>query len=113
MELKEIKKLLGVSENDTSKDVSLQFVIDVAVETVLNYCNLSELPDGLIHTCYRMAIDLYRYEKPADAGIPLRISSITEGDTSTSFAALSDVLNGTILKDYKKQLNRYRRIHHD
>lgn len=113
MELEKIKKLLEVSEDDTSQDTSLQFVLDIIEETVLNYCNLEALPDGVINTCYRMAIDLYRYEKPSDAGVPIRVVSITEGDTSTSFGILSDVLSETILKDYKGQLNRYRRLNHD
>lgn len=113
MELNKIKELLGVAESDNSQNVSLQFVLDTVKETVLNYCNLTELPDGLRNTCYRMAIDLYRYEKPSDTGIPIRVASITEGDTTTSFSMLGDVLKGTILKDYTRQLNRYRRINHD
>lgn len=113
MNLKEIKRLLGISDEDTSQDVSLQFDLDIVEETVLNYCNLDKLPDGLINTCYRMAIDLYRYEKPSDADAPLRVASITEGDTSTSFGMLNEALKGTVLKDYTRQLNRYRRINHD
>lgn len=113
MELKKLKGLLGVAEDDNSQDAPLQFVLDTVEETVLNYCNLSELPDGLRNTCYRMAIDLYRYEKPSDAGVPIRVASITEGDTATSFGVLCDVLKGTVLKDYVRQLNRYRRINHD
>ena len=113
MKLEKIKELLGGSMEDTSQDVSLQFVLDSVEETVLNYCNLDKLPDGLTNTCYRMAIDLYRYEKPSDPGVPLRVSSITEGDASTSFGVLCDVLKGSILKDYTRQLNRYRRINHD
>ena len=113
MELKKIKELLGVAEGDDSQNVSLQFVLDTVEETVLNYCNLDKLPNGLRNTCYRMAIDLYRYEKPSDTGVPIRVASITEGDTTTSFGMLGDVLKGTILKDYTRQLNRYRRINHD
>ncbi len=112
MELKRIKELLGISEEDISQDVPLQFVLDIVEETVLNYCNLDDLPDRLINTCYRMAIDLYRYEKPADKEMPVRVSSITEGDTSTSFSSISDTLKETVLKDYKGQLNRYRRLNH-
>lgn len=112
MELAKIKELLGIAAKDAPQDISLQFVLDCVEETVLNYCNLKELPEGLTNTCYRMAIDLYRYEKPSEAGVPLRVSAITEGDTSTSFSVLSDALKGTVLKDYTRQLNRYRRINH-
>lgn len=113
MELEKLKGLLGVALEDASQDVSLQFVLDSVEEAVLNYCNLDRLPDGLANTCYRMAVDLYRYEKPSESGAPLRVSAITEGDTSTSFALLSDALKGTVLKDYTRQLNRYRRINRD
>ena len=107
MEITRIKELLGVPV------VSLTFIADIVEETVLNYCNLDKLPDGLKNTCLRMAVDLYRYEKPTESGVPLRVASITEGDTATSFSVLNDVLKGTILKDYKGQLNRYRRMRHD
>ncbi len=110
MELKEIRKLLGISDEGTSGDVSLQFCLDIVEETVLNYCNLDELPDGLKNTCYRMVIDLYRYDGPSDGDVPLKVSSITVGDTSTSFGVMADILKGTILKDYRRQLNRYRRM---
>ncbi len=107
MEITRIKELLGVPV------VSLTFIADIVEETVLNYCNLDKLPDGLKNTCLRMAVDLYRYEKPTESGVPLRVASITEGETATSFSVLNDVLKGTILKDYKGQLNRYRRMRHD
>ncbi len=113
MEITRIKELLGVPVENTSQDVSLTFIADIVEETVLNYCNLDKLPDGLKNTCLRMAVDLYRYEKPTESGVPLRVASITEGDTATSFSVLNDVLKGTILKDYKGQLNRYRRMRHD
>lgn len=113
MKVADIKELLGMPAGDTSQDASLKFIIGIVKETVLNYCNLDKLPDGLKNTCLRMAVDLYRYEKPAESGVPLRVASITEGDTSTSFSVLTDALKGTILKDYKGQLNRYRRMNHD
>ncbi len=113
MEITRIKELLGVPAENTSQDVSLTFIADIVKETVLNYCNLDALPDGLKNTCLRMAVDLYRYEKPTESGVPLRVASITEGDTATSFSVLNDALKGTILKDYKGQLNRYRRMRHD
>ena len=110
MELGKLKKLLGIPENDTSQDVPLQFVLDDVQETILNYCNIETLPSGLVNTAYRMAIDLYRYEKPGEADSPIRVASISEGDTSTSFANAAEALEGGVLKDYKAQLNRYRKL---
>lgn len=110
MELGKLKKLLGIPEDDASQDTSLQFVLDDVQETILNYCNIKELPSGLTNTAYRMAIDLYRHEKPGETNAPARVTSITEGDTSTSFASAADALNGGVLKNYKGQLNRYRKL---
>lgn len=110
MEIGRLKELLGLSGEDTSRDTSLQFILDDVQETILNYCNLEEIPSGLINTAYRMAIDLYRYDAPGEAAAPMRVSSISEGDTSTSFGRVSDELEGGILRDYKSQLNRYRKL---
>ena len=96
MELGKLKALLGVPEADTSQDVSLQFILDDVRETIINYCNINELPSGLINTAYRMAVDLYRYGRPGAAEAPVKVSSITEGNTSTSFASAADALQGGV-----------------
>lgn len=112
MELATLRELLGISGND--KDLALQFVIDDVTETILNYCNLEELPAGLIRTAYRMAIDLYRSEAIGSEEAPIgQVTSISEGDSSTSFAnrlASGTVFNESILKNYTKTLNRFRKV---
>lgn len=110
MEAGKLKGLLGIPEGDTSQDLSLEFIIDDVTETILSYCNLEELPAGLTNTAYRMAIDLYRYDRPGDSSAPVTVVSISEGDTSTSFTSAADALNGGLLKDYQGQLNRYRKL---
>lgn len=110
MELKILKALLGISEDDQTMDISIQFVMDDVQETILNYCNVDELPEGLINTAYRMAIDLYRGDQPGSNNTPVTVASISEGDTSTSFNNAADALSGGILKDYAGQLNRYRKL---
>ncbi|WP_367942348.1 hypothetical protein [Enterocloster citroniae] len=110
MELKKLKGLLGIPEGDTAQDIALQFLMDDVDETIRNYCNLKAVPAGLASTSYRMAMDLYRYEHPGDANALVQVSSISEGDTSTSFTSAADALTGGILKDYQGQLNRYRKL---
>lgn len=110
MELGTLKGLLGVPETDASQDASLQFVIDDVEETIKNYCNLGEIPEGLRNTSYRMAIDLYRCDGPGESSEPVAVTSISEGDRSTSFVMASEAMKGTILKDYQGQLNRYRKL---
>jgi hypothetical protein len=111
MELKKFKQLLGLDVDDTTKDVSLQFIIDDVQEIILNYCHLDKIPEGLINTAYRMGIDLYRNEAPGDESTPLGVvSSISTGDTTTSFKSSTSEFKESLLKDYKKQMNRYRRL---
>ncbi|MDO4267450.1 MAG: phage head-tail connector protein [Eubacteriales bacterium] len=110
MELAKLKALLGIPEEDTGRDVALQFLLDDVQETILNYCNLVTLPEGLTNTAYRMAMDLYRYERPGEDAAPLAVTSISEGDTSTGFGNAADALAGGILKNYQTQLNRYRKL---
>lgn len=111
LELSKLKKLLGLDAADTSKDIPLQFALDDAQDTILNYCNIKELPRALETTAYRMAIDLYRNEAPGEETTPLGIvSSITEGDTSTSFKSPVPEFKDHLLKDYKAVLKRFRRV---
>ncbi len=110
MELKKLKGLLGIPEGDTAQDIALQFLMEDVDETIRNYCNLKAVPAGLTSTSYRMAMDLYRYERPGDGDAPVQVSSISEGDTSTSFTSATDALSGGILKDCQGQLNRYRKL---
>lgn len=64
MDLMKLKALLGIPEGDTTQNIALQFLMEDVDETIRNYCNLKAVPAGLTSTSYRMAIDLYRYERP-------------------------------------------------
>ena len=110
LRLEELKALLGISNDNTSEDLALQFILGDIQETIMNYCNLTELPSGLKHTAYRMALDLYRYDRPGSKEGPVSVASVTEGKTSTSFTRASEALQGGILSDYTAQLNRYRKL---
>lgn len=111
MELEKLKSLLGISAEDISQDVPLQFIIDDVKETVQNYCNTPEFPEGLINTGYRMAVDLYRNENIGSGESAVgAVASLSEGDTSTSFHQYVDNnFKDTVLKNYRSVLNRYRK----
>lgn len=111
LDLAYFKSLLGI--DDTTQDTALRFVLDDVVETILNYCNLDELPAGLENTAYRMAIDIYRAESIGSAAAPAgTVSSIKEGDTTVAFTrqASESSYTASVLKQYEAQLNRYRRL---
>lgn len=100
-------KLLG---QDVNEDI-VSFTLDNVFDTVKNYCNISEIPEALNTTILRMSIDLYRNEQLGDSSNPLVVKSISEGDMSTSFDVGGTTEFATsLLKDYKKQLNRFRKV---
>lgn len=106
-----LKSLLGILQDDTSKDFILEFILNDTKETILNYCNIKEVPIALHNTLIRMAVDLYRCENLGYESQSLgAISSISEGDTNVSYRSLESEFKDSVLKDYKKQLNRYRRL---
>lgn len=110
MELNKLKQLLGIE--DELQDIQLKFIISDVEEIITNYCNIEEVPKGLLNTSYRMSVDLYRNENLGHEESALgSVSSISEGDTSTSFKqSVDDNFKDTLLKNYKPQLNRYRRL---
>lgn len=112
LEIDKLKRLLGLDMSDTSKDFILQFILDDVEGKVLDYCHLEELPMGLKSTCYRMAVDLYRNEALGEEEPETVVSTISEGDTSTSFKVKEKdkTYIESILKDYRSQLNRYRKL---
>lgn len=103
MQLEKLKLLLGITGTD--QDAFLQFVMEHVTETILNYCNIETVPGGLVNTAYRMAVDLYRNETNIDGSI----ASITEGDTSVSYKQNTE-FSQSLLKDYRGQLSRYRKV---
>lgn len=112
LEVTKLKKLLGIAVDNTTQDVNLEFILDDVTESILNYCNIKELPFGLQNTAYRMAIDLYRCENIGEENAPLGVvTAIKEGDTQTSFSkSIDDNFKDTVMKNYYSQLNRYRKL---
>lgn len=105
-----LKQLLGISTEDTAKDILLQFAIDDAESVILNYCNLTTVPNGLKTTWLKMALDLYRNENLGSVESGKYVSSISEGDSSVGFKTNYSDFKDSLLKNYISQLNRYRRL---
>ena len=109
MELGKLKQYLGIGDNE--QDAFLKFIMEDTEEIILDYCNIDQIPDGLLNTSYRMAMDLYRNENVGHGEDAVSVSSITIGDTSTSFKQTADdSFKDSVLKNYSKILNRYRKV---
>lgn len=110
-EVKKIKTLLGLDTGTSCKeDALVEFAADAARETILNYCHLDKMPEGLAGTAARMAADIYRNEQYGKQKEASHVSSIKVGDTSTSFGSAADGYGSSILKDYEAALKRYRKL---
>lgn len=112
LEVNKLKPLLGIAIPDIEQDAILEFTLQNVEEIILNYCNLKKLPDGLVNTAYRMALDLYRNEQIGSATSDNAVTSIEEGDTKVQFGSspYSSSFTNSLLKSYTEQLNRYRRL---
>ncbi|BDR66978.1 phage protein [Clostridium tetani] len=109
--LEKSKRLLGIPLEDNSKDFLLEFALEDVEQIVKNYCHIKEVPEELNTTVLKMAIDMYRNENLGEEGNSLgSISSITEGDTSVSYRSSVAEFKDSIIKDYKAQLNKYRKL---
>lgn len=109
MELAILKEYLGIKDNE--QDAILKLIMRDTEETIKNYCNIDQVPEGLLHTSYRMAMDLYRNENIGNEEGNISVSSITVGDTATSFKqSTEDSFKNSVFKDYRKALNRYRKV---
>lgn len=107
--LETLKRLLGISGEE--KDQVLHFILCDVEEKIKNYCNLNAVPEELSCTALNMAVDIYRNEQFENESVPVAVKSISAGDTSTSFGTVqASGYTETVLKDYKKQLKRYRKV---
>jgi hypothetical protein len=112
-----LKVLLGITgegislEEEKRKEVVLRFILDDIKETIINYCNIEEVPDELKTTVYKMVIDMYRAENLGNESNALgNITSIKEGEVSINYSTTNTSLKNTIFKDYKAKLNKYRKL---
>lgn len=99
--------LLGGAYDKDACDAALDF----AGEIILNFCNIDEIPAGLDRTHVNLAADLLRRKRYGEKGGETQtVKSVTVGDTSTTFADISDEDVRGILVNYRASLLRYRRV---
>lgn len=100
--------LIGKEESEEL----LMFILDSVEEAVMDYCHIQDIPAGLKNTILRMAVDMYKEEGygKADGGTGT-VKSISVGDTNTSFSTeKASYYVDSLLKNYEKTLNNYRKL---
>ncbi|MBU3193471.1 phage head-tail connector protein [Clostridium algidicarnis] len=110
-QLEKLKMLLGIPLDDNSKGFLLEFTLEDVEQTIKDYCHIKEIPETLNNTVLKMAMDQYRNENLGEEESSLgSISSISEGDTSISYRSSATEFKDSLIKDYKSQLNKYRKL---
>ncbi|WMJ79541.1 phage head-tail connector protein [Clostridium sp. MB40-C1] len=110
-QLEKLKKLLGLPLEDDSKDFLLEFTLEDVEQIVKDYCHIKEIPETLNTIMLKIAMDMYRNENLGEEESSLgSISSISEGDTSISYRSAASEFKDSLIRDYKTQLNRYRKL---
>lgn len=110
-----LKELLGISVDDSSKDSRLTFTIEIVIQAVLLWCNISVIPQALENTILQIAEDQYRmkYSVEFPESAP-SIQSVKRGDVTTTFgAATSTVKAGpgaSFVQAYESQLKAFRKL---
>lgn len=90
----------------------ISFAIQEATSKVKNYCNIVEIPDGLVTTTVRLAVDLYRAEGYGNEEKPKSVTSVRRGDVSTNFAddSKGESIDTDFISKYRPQLNAFRKL---
>ncbi|MGL4572871.1 MAG: hypothetical protein ACRDCB_05960 [Clostridium sp.] len=105
MELKDIVKLdLKCSKIEAEEEL-IDLGISKATMDILAYCNLVEIPKGLINTVANLAVDIISKKVNCDNSSD-NLKSIQEGDTTLTF---KDSIENKDIKDYYNILNNFRR----
>lgn len=104
-------KLLIPSGVDVNPDRA-QLLYDMTVQSVLNYCNLSELPVELEPTVMSIVAELYVDLMTTPTADMVNIASISEGDRQVSFRTGRTYgfdVGDRLIK--KKELDKFKRLY--
>lgn len=107
-----VKVLLGIT--DASLDETLQLYLDITIQSVLNYCNISELPSALNYTVCELTADVYREMSASNkvGEVIGNVSKIDEDGRSVSFSDGSAIRVATTSRIGRlRELNRYKHLY--
>lgn len=93
----------------------LAIYIEEVRQSILTFCNRTDIPSELAFVHANMVVDLINLEnRKADPDAQQAVTSIKEGDTQVSYGnaskSASEISTQQILFNYKSQLNRFRKL---
>lgn len=94
---------------------TLELACELVAEQICNYCNLTELPEGLINTAVLMVRSLTDGLQLHTEQMDAFAKGVSRGDASFTFASPAEQLaqlaaSGEFAVDYRAQLNAYRKM---
>lgn len=108
-----VKILLGIS--DGTLDSVLQVYLSMTENSILNYCNIKELPSALDYTLCEMTADVYRenVSKNKVGSVVGSVSSVSEDGRTVSFSNGAEIKTSIEDRITKRthELNRYRKLY--
>lgn len=107
-----VKMFLGIDTED--KDMELSVYIELTKRSILNYCNISELPSALDYTVCQMIADTYRdiTQSRITGDVAGNVSSISEDGRSVSFSSGTEFKTAVEDKIARTtELNRYKKLY--
>lgn len=122
--LNNIKLMLGIAEDDTSKDKIINLYIKKVTQLVLNECNILELPvalEGFVEDKVKAVVEAAGIVNNGGGSTNTgEIKSVTRGDTKIEYnvgsgsisPSSSTKVNGSMLltNDEIKQLKPFKRL---
>lgn len=120
--LREVKLRLGLDVLDTTHDYLIGTYVDEVGLRIMNYCNISVIPDELSYTWVAMVASALSTEQmnvlnppteSSEEGFELKIGDTSIKPTGSSSGSLSsptvEVIKG-VLRDYEGELIAFRKL---
>lgn len=110
--LNTVKVLLGIGGEEF--DAVLPVYISMVKQSILNYCNISELPEELNYTLCQMTADTYRDVTAGQSNGEIKgnVSSVSEDGRSVSFGSGADLKTAITDRITRTtELNRFKRLY--
>lgn len=117
-----LKKLLGDTAFATITTDDKKFMLNYAKTIIQNYCHRKDIPSNLNYVWVDIAIDYFKQLNPSlfeeqDEELKMKkLASISEGDTSMSFATSNNdpetllTIQNNLVKTYQVQMQSFRKF---
>ena len=98
-----------------AEEALLTFAAGLVCDAIKNYCNLTEVPEGLYHVAASMVLDVWRQTQFGQEQLHPQAKGISRGDTSFTFASPAEQMQALVstpafARNYVPQLNAFRKL---